>query len=683
MFRKNGVQLVVAALGLLFLAVVAYSSPPAPVSDEQMAARVSSRPVGGHLDQDYNQLRYVKTTDFGASWTMAQAGDLSTFAPYDNEAFGDFSAVTMSNGELCYLVTLLNAATPGVYALAGPSFTPVSVMAQGSNDLSFGYFAGGHTDISRAPDGSLVGIIWGGDALGASTVWACKSNDNGATWSSWLIAAEPNIPTYDPASYDGLYRLPDRVGSQWAWALYQDPTDVGFEMKTIRFDHTTTNAGTIVPLGDYAGHPFSFMFSGCKPIAYDPAANYLFATFRNHDASGILIRYSSDAGLTWQQAVEITDSRHRYPSVSVNVAAQTPYLVYGQTVGGLNPGDEQCMFMSYDELFYGGGSWIDPPTDYQCVTLFDENTGGYNSLYVPEVWWWDATHGVSSYNGYTNFLSGEIIETSRTTDGGVSWIDMGTRMHYVADQFNAGTMQICELVGGEAGVAYVIFSASPGITDEQAPSVGPMELLTSPTDPDGPYVVRAYYSDNVGIDVSSPATSGPWVNWGDASGVTVAYVNQDSQQVDANNVGWYYFTIPDTALGGISQGDSIFFYCDGYDLSGIYAASLEQIIVAGVEWLDAFRPSNGRVTEYALSQNYPNPFNPTTAISFNLPKDELVSLRLYNTLGQEVQTLVSNDMMGAGTHQITFSAADMPSGVYLYRLTAGSFSETRKMMLVK
>lgn len=86
--------------------------------------------------------------------------------------------------------------------------------------------------------------------------------------------------------------------------------------------------------------------------------------------------------------------------------------------------------------------------------------------------------------------------------------------------------------------------------------------------------------------------------------------------------------------------------------------------------------------EYQLEQNYPNPFNPTTNITFVLPKAETVSLKVYDVLGREVATLV-NERRDAGVYTVPFNAANLASGVYFYKLQAGSFSQTRKMMLVK
>jgi predicted extracellular nuclease len=87
-------------------------------------------------------------------------------------------------------------------------------------------------------------------------------------------------------------------------------------------------------------------------------------------------------------------------------------------------------------------------------------------------------------------------------------------------------------------------------------------------------------------------------------------------------------------------------------------------------------------TSFALAQNYPNPFNPSTSIHYTLPKNEYVSVRVFNILGQEVETLV-NQQQAPGEYTVRFDASRLTSGVYFYQLRAGTFSDVRKMMLVK
>jgi hypothetical protein len=85
---------------------------------------------------------------------------------------------------------------------------------------------------------------------------------------------------------------------------------------------------------------------------------------------------------------------------------------------------------------------------------------------------------------------------------------------------------------------------------------------------------------------------------------------------------------------------------------------------------------------FALSQNYPNPFNPATTITYKLPAAGWVTLKVYDILGREVQTLVNNRQV-AGSHSVAFNASRLTSGTYFYRLQAGSSTETRKLVLLK
>jgi hypothetical protein len=86
--------------------------------------------------------------------------------------------------------------------------------------------------------------------------------------------------------------------------------------------------------------------------------------------------------------------------------------------------------------------------------------------------------------------------------------------------------------------------------------------------------------------------------------------------------------------------------------------------------------------KYLLYQNYPNPFNPATNIRYQLKENSFVTLKIYNLLGKEIATLV-NENQKAGIYETTFKADNLPSGIYFYRIAAGDFSETKKMILIK
>jgi len=87
-------------------------------------------------------------------------------------------------------------------------------------------------------------------------------------------------------------------------------------------------------------------------------------------------------------------------------------------------------------------------------------------------------------------------------------------------------------------------------------------------------------------------------------------------------------------------------------------------------------------TKFSLSQNYPNPFNPSTTITFSLPTKSFVTLRVFDSLGRVVSTLVSEEML-PGTYSRQWTAEEVPSRTYFYRLQAGSYVETKKLVLIK
>jgi hypothetical protein len=117
--------------------------------------------------------------------------------------------------------------------------------------------------------------------------------------------------------------------------------------------------------------------------------------------------------------------------------------------------------------------------------------------------------------------------------------------------------------------------------------------------------------------------------------------------------------------------------------SGKVQYRLKQVDFDGTfEYSPVIEVEAGMPRTFELGQNYPNPFNPTTLISYQLPVASEVSLKVYDVLGREVMTLV-NGKQDAGSYNLNFNASNLSSGVYFYRLQAGSFVQTKKMMLVK
>ena len=111
--------------------------------------------------------------------------------------------------------------------------------------------------------------------------------------------------------------------------------------------------------------------------------------------------------------------------------------------------------------------------------------------------------------------------------------------------------------------------------------------------------------------------------------------------------------------------------------AGSIVKNLMALVPVGVNKIEGSVPF-----EFSLSQNYPNPFNPSTLIEYTIPQNSFVALKVYNAIGQEVASLVNSEM-NAGRYSATFDATRYSSGVYFYTLTAGSFTQTHKMVLMK
>ena len=145
--------------------------------------------------------------------------------------------------------------------------------------------------------------------------------------------------------------------------------------------------------------------------------------------------------------------------------------------------------------------------------------------------------------------------------------------------------------------------------------------------------------------------------------VTIGFVEGKGNSTEIN-----YYTFTDQPdLNGVSQ---LYYRLKQVDFDG--TTSYSNIVNVSYDVPTAF----------VLNQNYPNPFNPSTRISYFVPKESFVTLKVYDFLGREVTTLV-NENKSTGSYEVVFDAADVPSGTYFYNLTADNFSQTKKMIVVK
>jgi PKD repeat protein len=126
------------------------------------------------------------------------------------------------------------------------------------------------------------------------------------------------------------------------------------------------------------------------------------------------------------------------------------------------------------------------------------------------------------------------------------------------------------------------------------------------------------------------------------------------------------------------SADSVMYAIKAVDYSGNYSnySNFVNFVITGIQ------NNIGHKLDFRLNQNYPNPFNPTTKIKFDLPKPEKIKIEVFDLLGQKIKTLL-NKPMPKGYHEVEFTAKNLPSGVYLYKIEAGKFQEVKKMILLR
>ncbi|MEO8447251.1 MAG: T9SS type A sorting domain-containing protein [bacterium] len=178
-------------------------------------------------------------------------------------------------------------------------------------------------------------------------------------------------------------------------------------------------------------------------------------------------------------------------------------------------------------------------------------------------------------------------------------------------------------------------------------------------------------------DVQGGAPGGGNFNSDPGFDTTNYYIKTNSVCVDKGDSSLIYQDVPDPNNPSNAKWPS---HGTLRNDVGAYGGPLSKVIaysVVGVNLISTETPEN-----FTLSQNYPNPFNPSTNLEFKIMETGFVSLRVYDELGREVAKLI-DEVKSAGVYEVQWNAAGLPSGVYFYRLTAGNFTDVKKMTLLK
>ena len=200
------------------------------------------------------------------------------------------------------------------------------------------------------------------------------------------------------------------------------------------------------------------------------------------------------------------------------------------------------------------------------------------------------------------------------------------------------------------------------------------------------YIDDYFFSDEMPVVVPVELTSftanvnngNVVLNW-----TTATELNNQGFEVERKTADGQYITIGHVQGNGTTTERKEYSFTDANAQIGSYSYRLKQVDFNGTfEYSNEIFVDVTAPLQFALDQNYPNPFNPTTTINFSIAEPSFVKLAVYNLLGEEVKVL-KNENMSAGTFNVSFDAATLPSGMYLYKIETAQYSSVRKMMLMK
>ncbi len=195
--------------------------------------------------------------------------------------------------------------------------------------------------------------------------------------------------------------------------------------------------------------------------------------------------------------------------------------------------------------------------------------------------------------------------------------------------------------------------------------------LTATTQNTNPRLIWGIYpDDNISVD--------NYCIYRNVSSSPLIHPSVDASLIATVSSSTYSYVDGDISVNG---GDYVYYFVKA-KYGSSYTSGTNILDINGVLYKRNSNNVNQKKFKNSLAQNYPNPFNPSTTIKYSIPKNSLVTLKVYDVLGRKVKTLV-NEYKAAGDYDADFDASHLASGIYFYRITAGKYTAVRKMQLLK
>jgi len=351
---------------------------------------------------------------------------------------------------------------------------------------------------------------------------------------------------------------------------------------------------------------------------------------------------------------------------------------FNQPLGDTTIGERLIDAQTWSATLYKSTTMIGDSTVFG-VNFLDGRIKGYpkyapgSNNIVPEAMYFRMVRS-NVYYGVNSFIdNGDETITDNAT--GLIWqkADDGNSRNWedalaYAESLTFAGYSDWRLPNAKELQSIVDYTRCPDITN--SPSIDAIFTTTEITDPDGnsgqyPY----FWTSTSHLDGSNPYSGAVYVAFGEAQG------KMNNMLMDVHGAGAQR---SDPKVGDISN------YPDFFGPQGDVRYVFNYVRCVRDAYLTSAVKNNKRSKpmSFKLEQNYPNPFNPSTEISYNLPEQSFVTLKVYDVLGREIFTLVNEDKP-AGTYRINFDTIGLGSGVYFYQLKAENFMEKKKMILIK
>ncbi len=627
------------------------------------------------------------SSDYGSSWIPVDCGLTNTWvnslAVAPNNAGGvniyagtDDGVFLSTNGGTSWTSTDTSLADPVVDALA----------ADGANVFA----------------GTMSGVYM---STNNGSSWALKDSGMSAISHVQGLAVAPsngsNPASIYAAAYDGIY-LSTNNGSTWS------------NTENVMASALAINGNEVIAGGVRA--IFISTDNGKSWTSHDLNVSEIWGLVAYSDEKGgetLLagtsygVYRSTDKGLTWRSSGITAQSIRCFAFMGSNILAGTTQGIYASVDGGTSWSDTSggladysidALAISGTNIFAGAATngvflSTDDGTTWKAV-----NNGLTDTLVISL-----AVSGPNIFVG-TSYFGGIFCRCSLdsvpvagygvylSTDGGGKWmpVDSGLPMTSVNVLFPSGA----NLFAGTNNGVYISTNGggfwvplNNGLNDQQVKCFAFDSSNLYAGTSTGVYLStdngNSWRLLNSGmLDINTILVSGKNLLAGTLQGVFQStdygatwHAASDGMMEymgDYAEVPWVnaLAVIPDSVWTGSSN------VLAGTDLSGVWRRPLSEMI-DGVK--DA---KGGTPGVFSLRQNYPNPFNPTTTIGYELSANSFVTLKVYDVLGRQVAILI-NEREDAGSHSLRFDASKLPSGVYFYRLQAGSSTATKKLLLLK